>query len=70
VSPRAGKFRTTLPVTQILVEVFVANEGQLVDWQHNIKKIPEVASVAYSLFSAVYKQDFNWFSCRPISLAT
>lgn len=55
---------------QILVEVFVANEGQLVDWQHNIKKIPEVASVAYSLFSAVYKQDFNWFSSRPISLAT
>lgn len=55
---------------QILVEVFVASEEELVDWQHNIKKISGVESVAYSLFSAVYKQDFNWFSSRPISLAT
>ncbi|MDA0214697.1 MAG: Lrp/AsnC family transcriptional regulator [Planctomycetota bacterium] len=56
-----------LQTEQILLDISVADESDLLRWQHEIKKIAGVSTVACTPFSAVYKQSFDWNTDEPKS---
>ncbi len=45
----------------IVAEIAVHDEAELLRWQHNVERMPDVQFVTPEPFAAVYKRSFDWF---------